>query len=162
MPNFCNNYVIITGNPERLKVLADAAENSELFKAIKHYEEWSYTEFVETYGTKWELGIDDVDLDGNTLTLMFESAWAPPIDAYNLLLAEDDIENVHATYSEHGMDFCGVYDNGNDIEMCMSELAAKVVDKMPLDEEERIVYDHLEGEIGFLIEWMAEEADEEE
>ena len=44
----------------------------------------------------------------------FESAWAPPIDAYNQFLDDMDGCSLVADYHEPGMDFLGEYDNGDD------------------------------------------------
>jgi hypothetical protein len=162
MPNYCWNTVTITGNPERLKVLAEAANKDEFFKAVKHYDEWSYTDFVDTYGTKWEISPEDIDLEENTLTMYFQSAWAPPLDAYNLLMDEDDIESIYSTFSEPGMDFCGIYEDGNLIEESITELAEMVRDGAEMDDDQKRLAEEFDGDIEWALEWMAEEAEEEE
>ena len=40
------------------------------------------------------------------------TAWSPPVDFYNHLV--DLGYNVHASYFEPGMGFCGIYHNGHD------------------------------------------------
>ena len=41
----------------------------------------------------------------------FDSAWAPPIEAYNTFLDDMDGCYSEATYEEGGMDFAGIYPN---------------------------------------------------
>ena len=45
---------------------------------------------------------------------MVDSAWAPPIDAYNSFLDDMDSCSLEATYEEGGMDFAGIYEDGED------------------------------------------------
>ena len=122
MPNWATNTVTIRGSKERLDELETAAENNELLKAIQHYDEWNYNDFVETYGTKWEpQGIDVHRDDAETLTLNFDSAWSPPIDAYNILA--ETVNDIDALFAEPGMDYCGAYYNGIVEEYSISSIA---------------------------------------
>lgn len=79
------------------------------------YESW-YDWCVANWGTKWDVGGDgytaNVLADGKTVTMAFDSAWSPPIEAYNKLV--DLGFRVNAMYYEPGMAFAGVYDNGDD------------------------------------------------
>lgn len=63
---------------------------------------------VANWGTKWDVGGDDgltQRLDPNTLQASFESAWAPPVNAYEKLCALGF--EIEALYDEPGMAFCG-------------------------------------------------------
>lgn len=82
------------------------------------YNDW-YSFNVNEWGTKWDVGGDDglMEMIGpNTLQASFESAWAPPVVAYEKLCAMGF--TIKAFYDEPGMCFCGVVtgdeDNFND------------------------------------------------
>jgi hypothetical protein len=71
------------------------------------YKDW-YDWNVANWGTKWDVSLENVErLDANTVKAGFESAWAPPIDAYRRLEALGF--EVEAMYYEPGMAFCGTY-----------------------------------------------------
>ena len=77
------------------------------------YANW-YDFCVNEWGTKWEIGADGnpaQDIPGG-LMLGFDSAWSPPIAAYEKLL-EMGFE-IEAMYYEPGMAYAGVWDNGHD------------------------------------------------
>ena len=79
----------------------------------KHgFKDW-YDWNIANWGTKWDFALENLDRsDANTVSAAFDSAWAPPIDAYNKLL-ELGFE-IEAMYYEPGMAFVGKYDNGVD------------------------------------------------
>jgi hypothetical protein len=77
------------------------------------YANW-YDFCVNEWGTKWDVGADGnpaQDIPGG-LMLGFDSAWAPPIQAYEKLL-EMGFE-IEAMYYEPGMAYAGVWENGHD------------------------------------------------
>jgi hypothetical protein len=89
---------------------ADTARNIELHG----YGNW-YDYCVNEWGTKWDVGGDgqgDIGPDGTTFTASFDSAWSPPVQAYEKLL--DLGFMVRAYYYEGGMGFAGIWDNGDD------------------------------------------------
>lgn len=76
----------------------------------KDWYEWQ----TSNWGTKWDCGErgGDSRVDTNSLQLNFESAWSPPIEAYNWMVEQG--YKVRAFYYESGMCFAGIYDNGDD------------------------------------------------
>ena len=80
----------------------------------KHgYANW-YDYCVNEWGTKWDVGADGnpaQDIPGG-LMLGFDSAWSPPIGAYEKLM--DMGFSIRAMYYEPGMAFAGIWDNGDD------------------------------------------------
>lgn len=89
---------------------AKRAENVTKFG----YSSW-YDFNIANWGTKWDVGSNDETVernDVNTVTLHFDTAWAPPIDFYHALVSQDF--EVEAMYNEFGMGFCGEYFNGSD------------------------------------------------
>lgn len=121
MPNWCDNSVTITGPFTKIKDMWDAiSANDEtgLLNALVPLDgEWSYSEAVETWGTKWDVasdGLEFVDNDDGTasITGWFDSAWSPPIEAYDTFLENNDDCTISASYYEMGLDFAGIYENG--------------------------------------------------
>ena len=99
------------GSPEQTAHELQVEQN-----IAKHgYADW-YAFCVAEWGTKWDLGGDgaeaSVDESGKKLTFSVDSAWAPPIAAYEKLEELGFI--VKAMYYEGGMLFAGVYSNGCD------------------------------------------------
>ena len=77
------------------------------------YANW-YDHNVNEWGTKWDVGADGNparDIPGG-LMLGFESAWSPPITAYEKLTEMGF--RIRAMYFEPGMAFAGIWDDGND------------------------------------------------
>jgi hypothetical protein len=76
------------------------------------YSSW-YDFNIANWGTKWDVSADNVEIqDPNTLTAGFDSAWAPPITAYERLI-ELGFE-VEAFYYEPGMQYVGRWVDGDD------------------------------------------------
>lgn len=75
------------------------------------YQSW-YDWCVANWGTKWDIGSEypAERHDANNITLTFDSAWSPPIEAYGRL--EELGFEVEAYFYEPGMAFCGTYEDG--------------------------------------------------
>lgn len=137
MPNWCNNYVEIKhedpamiervresfGRGELLQEfipvpqeLKDAVANFEKNEALVEkygFSNW-YDFSVANWGTKWDVGgeMPATNLDTGGLGLSFDSAWAPPVQAYGAL--EEMGFEIKAYYYEPGMCFAGIYEDGLD------------------------------------------------
>jgi len=135
---------------ERDKILANEPE-------IREDAWWDWR--VTNWGTKWDVGGDgyvaDISPDGTTVTMSFDSAWSPPIGAYEKIEAEGWA--VDAYYYEPGMGFAGVWSNGFDDYYDMSGMdSVEVADTIP---------DTLNDTFGIsenMAEWEAENAEDEE
>jgi len=86
---------------------------------VDGFDNW-YDWRVQNWGTKWDIdpkeGLEFTDNGDGTAQISgwFESAWAPPIEAYNTFIEDMDGCSLVADYHEPGMDFAGFYDNGDD------------------------------------------------
>ena len=78
---------------------------------------------VNNWSTKWELcefyGVDrqyhtEQNEGESTITFGFDSAWAPPIGAYEKFLENNSDCSVRAFYYEGGCDFMGEWRDGVD------------------------------------------------
>lgn len=160
MPNWCYVNLTVEATEEVIKELEEATKKNELLKFAQHYDEWEYGTFVETYGTKWEPEIHSADVESDNIQMSFDSAWAPPIAAFDLILEKEGVTSVDAFFSEEGMDFCGIYRNGEVNEASITELAEKVSSGAALTESEQELVAEFEYEIENAIEWMNEENEE--
>ena len=109
--------------PESLKItagfLGDGEEQKKLEEAtarnieVHGYGNW-YDYCVNEWGTKWDIGGDDgmITETENGLILSFDSAWSPPVNAYEKLMALGF--SIRAYYYEPGMGFAGIWDEGDD------------------------------------------------
>ena len=91
----------------------DLEAQEALNESMYGYKNW-YDWCVNEWGTKWDVGADGypAEVTPYGLTLIFDSAWAPPINAYDKLLDQGFM--IRAYYNEGGMAFAGVWDNGDD------------------------------------------------
>lgn len=120
------------------------------------YANW-YDFCVNEWGTKWEIGADGnpaQDIPGG-LMLGFESAWSPPIAAYEKLQAMGF--RITAMYYEPGMAFAGVWDNGDDDYYEYGGMDSKeIADTLPAELDEAF------GISESVAEWEAENAEDDE
>jgi hypothetical protein len=114
------------GDPvEQAKLEADTARNLEELG----YGNW-YDYCVGEWGTKWDVGQDgasDIHPDGKMLHTYFDSAWAPPVYAYDKLVELGF--GVNAMYHEPGMGYAGIYDEHGDQEISLDGLSADEVEQ---------------------------------
>lgn len=99
-----------TNNPDENQKIVNAEESN---REKYGYSNW-YDFCVSEWGTKWDIGGDGSvpqDIDGG-LMLSFDSAWSPPIAAYEKL-TEMGFE-IRAFYHESGMCFAGIWEDGFD------------------------------------------------
>ena len=140
MPNWCGNTLTLAHeDPEMIarartafcagkflnefipvpRELADTTSpNREAVAAEELKKKYGYTDWygfcVNEWGTKWDVGEDAgvQTYDDHELIVYFDSAWSPPIAAYERLM--DLGFSVYATYYEPGCAFAGIWDNGCD------------------------------------------------
>ena len=141
------------GDPDEQKKLEEAtAKNIELHG----YGNW-YDFCVNEWGTKWDVGADGQrnEIVGNTFNASFDSAWGPPIQAYEKL--EGLGFTVSAYYYESGMSFCGVFSEGVDDYFDIGDMSsADVADLLPN------VLDEMFGISENIAEWEEENEDEDD
>jgi len=134
MPNWCNNSITITGPKDKITALYNEAikdtkgEDTGLLNTMmpmpKELEgttspseqpNW-YDWRVSNWGTKWEVTSEGLELseDGTEITGWFDSAWAPPLGAFDHYCRENEDVDITCYYEEGGMDFAGKWSNGDD------------------------------------------------
>ena len=163
MPNWCNNTITLTGPKEKITAIyAKAKEDNALLQQLKPmpdalegttspapkegkvqplvdgFDNWYYWR-VKNWGSKWDVDADNLELsdDGTTISGWFDSAWAPPIHAYEYFLTDNEDCSIKSYYYEGGMDFGGLWEDFADAELTMSDFTA---DEME-DPNSGLIYD---------------------
>ena len=119
-----------------------ALEAQEKANVAKYgYKNW-YDFCTNEWGTKWDIGgADDTlfspmeETPDSIMEASFESAWAPPCDAYEKLQGVGF--SIKASYYEPGMNFCGMWVDGDDdhYDLCdMTSAEVKALIPHELDE----------------------------
>ena len=152
--------------PEQLQIVAgsvgDPDEQRKLEAQTKRnveelgYGNW-YDYCVGEWGTKWDVGADgstDVHPDGKMLHTYFDSAWSPPVRAYEKLTELGF--TVGAMYYEPGMAYCGTWDSetGDDEYNLEGMSSQQVIDEIPVELDEAF------GISECIAEYEAEEEEE--
>ena len=157
--------------PEQLQIVAgcvgDPDEQRKLEAQTKRnveelgYGNW-YDYCVGEWGTKWDVGADgstDIHPDGKMLHTYFDSAWAPPVRAYEKLTELGF--TVGAMYYEPGMAYCGTWDSETgDNEYSLEGMSAdQVADELPSELDEAFgisecIREYEEEETEELTEWI--------
>jgi hypothetical protein len=177
MPNWCNNNITISGPAETIRQLWDDAQNSHrwteivdgkevekigfgLLEAMAPIGDWEYETAVESWGTKWDISDEGLEIiehgDGTAeITGWFDSAWAPPIGAYEKFTEANEDCEISASYYEMGMDFAGFW-NGE--EEHLDDLHEEY--KQPVDERSDL-FNRLDEEWGLSEQFEIWDEDEE-
>lgn len=132
MPNWCSNYITITGSKtaiKKIKKVIESIEDSQdpnVFVNLvgiepntsqEEYKEggW-YNSNVNYWGTKWDVNVDECnfDFDDQIIHMSPQTAWSPPI-GFGVALAKKYKVEVSMVYEEPGCDFAGrtlIYKDG--------------------------------------------------
>ena len=117
MPNWCSNNFRIVGSTDSLKPLWEQIDRENNFlEEIKPIGEWDYGNAVEAWGTKWDVNTDGMEFTDNgdgtaEISGFFDSAWSPPVDAFQTLSQDLDSCYLELCYFEPGMCFVGYWDS---------------------------------------------------
>lgn len=148
MPSMVDNIVSIIGTYDELAPLAEAVQERKLLQTIKPLTDTAAIAAKEQWGTSWDVldtQPDFHDTDGNAgegmwfLGLQFESPWAPPIGAYEIL-HEKDIY-VHAFYiSTGGLDYGGEFEDGENKCYELNNLPKNIKEAFEVYDYDRLMY----------------------
>lgn len=188
MPNWCDNTISISGPAEKVsqmyQQLNDPNNNDGLCqilypmpentftgnlgekerkdcakKGIPNWYDWC----TSNWGTKWDTADGDWQYeeagDGEAiLTGSFQTAWGPPIGAYEN--APDDLY-IEAMYYEPGCAFAGRWDSGNgDEHYSLEGNKAALENDLPEELNDAFgITENMEDEPEELSEWMREGAE---
>lgn len=127
MPNWCNNYITISGNKEKMKPIYDyfinsqdnpGEENLVMNTLVPHDEDYEKIEAsgefllnpqVNFYGTKWDFDFSEAnihDITEECITFGPQTAWSPPSEFCRRLSGKYDVK-VDIMFDEPGIGFVG-------------------------------------------------------
>jgi len=168
MPNWCANSLQLTAASKEeadelsihLKKLNEDTKEGEkepTFFGFFVPETWNdedwYWNRVEAWGTKWDASMHDWSwVDDTTVVLTFDTAWSPPIAAYEAMVEQGWL--VSATYHEPGMCFVGSWND---------EAGSEHYDYAEYDTPEEVrnyISKDLDDEYG-ISDWMEQMLEEE-
>lgn len=119
MPNWNNNNILIDGPEEKIVALWTSAQPVEgksesLLSAMVPIGEWDYNNAIEAWGTKWDISLEGLNLtiDGTgraQITGWADSAWSPPICAFETYAENNPDVYMSLEYFEPGADFIGMW-----------------------------------------------------
>jgi hypothetical protein len=94
-------------------VLTDPEEDSKLLKWMRplpedQQENW-YDWCVTNWGTKWDIcnAFVQDDTEEDAVTFTFDTAWAPPVEAFRYWAEQDGRVTYRLSFIEEGMMFVG-------------------------------------------------------
>ena len=127
MPNWCNNYIKISGDESMIGTLTavlkglkssdDEERQDRVFQSLigipphmteaQYKKDW-YDTNIEWFGTKWDISYceDMFNFDKEEITFSCETAWSPPIPFLTNLCKMYKV-NAYLFYSEGGVGFAG-------------------------------------------------------
>ena len=113
MPNWCNNFITISGEKDkidRIKTILNLRDDNNFFTAllgITDETNW-YVENLNNLGTKWDCIVDTDSIDETDSEINFscESAWSPPVSGMVSVCKKYGVACI-MIYEEAGNDFYG-------------------------------------------------------
>jgi hypothetical protein len=133
---------------------------------VDGFDNW-YDWRISNWGTKWDVDTEGLEYTDNgdgtaQISGWFESAWSPPIGAYETFCDDMDNCSLNAYYDEGGMDFAGHWYDGVD-DFCdnVSQYARNVIKNGDSGSD---LYDHLDDYLELTEqrrEYIEEELNEE-
>jgi len=131
MPNWCRNRLEVTGKEKTVKEFADIFSKEQISAFIPTpkeledsedekvnidkygYKDW-YDWRIANWGTKWNVDIDIEYFGENQYVVYFDSAWSPPIAAFEQISEKFPDLRFTLWYEESGVGFMGrtVFEGG--------------------------------------------------
>ena len=124
MPNWCSNYIVISGDVDKISLLKNVLEDvpkskeddSIVFTTLigkepeiptEEYEKGGWFD-LNWFGTKWDVSYCNCQFEFNDdhIIMMPMTAWSPPIGFVSNLCKMYGVTAV-MDYDEGGCDFCG-------------------------------------------------------
>lgn len=159
MPNWCNNRVYIEASSEEIAGICDIIkQGKELLNYLcpepehdkeqkNHMPNWWHWR-IAYWGTKWDVEADIIsfDISGGWISLAFDSAWSPPIEALHNWADKSEDRSFNIRYIEWGMAYCGEADSkGLEEDFYIPNTFDSVKDAIPIDLDEEFAISEIVG-----------------
>jgi len=114
MPNWCSNFVELSGKSEdisRVLTILKVREDNYLFSPLlgsnNHKDTW-YDDNIQQLGTKWDVDVPITEINSGDGFISFncESAWSPPVAGLVSVCNKYNLDCI-ISYEEPGGDFTG-------------------------------------------------------
>lgn len=116
------------GDPEE-----QAALNRKCEENMREYGYPTWYEFCyDQWGTKWDICDASVSRIGDKVFVDFTTAWSPPLAFYDTMVKDLGFE-ITAYYYEPGCAFCGMYEDGDNIDYDISGGSNWISENIPSD-----------------------------
>jgi hypothetical protein len=116
MPNWCSNQISFWGNSNELDTFKSDVKKIKmgdcLFTTLTDVKiEWDYYLWIEEFGTKWSVSMDEEIYDSllDNYTINCQTAWSPCIEFVQKVCKKYTL-SACIEFSESGMNFAGIYD----------------------------------------------------
>ena len=134
MPSMVDNILTVWGPYNDLMILKEAVEERQLLQTIKPLSPQALQTAQDTWGTEWDVQDTQPVLyeqphlgeDWCGLEMQFESPWAPPIGAYDILV-EQGLQVIAYYLCTGGLDYGGKYIDGENEKYHINELTEEIV-----------------------------------
>ncbi|MDY6957922.1 MAG: hypothetical protein SVK08_02070 [Halobacteriota archaeon] len=137
MPNWCGNYVNITGPEDILSFLVDAFHDGRLLASIvpepdprPENFDW-YNWRIQNWGTKWDVSPKSGRIilhDKGQLIMRFDTAWTPPTDALFALHKKYPKVSYTIYYCDLDMDDHGAEQDGYELSLQNTKKIESLID----------------------------------
>lgn len=133
MPNYCNNFITITGDIDaisKIKAILEDPNVDTVFHPLvgiptgmseQEYRDNWYNTNIDFWGTKWDVRVEDsnIEFESDCITMSPDTAWSPPIGFARELHSKFGVD-VEIEYSESGCDFAGkfIIDSDGECDEC--------------------------------------------
>lgn len=175
MPNWCNNFIQITGvrgGLSQIKEILEANPEGRMFELLvgKYAEGQTEEEYglnwyntnCDRWGCKWDVEIDlqGITFEEDIIHFCLQTAWSPCND-FLRLLHEKYAVFVENQYSEQGNNFAGKYviDEEGEVDECYEFLEGLYhtdYDTFIWEAKNQLEYLRDEDEIPSVEEWLKE------
>ena len=148
MPNWCLNFLDISGEKENIEKITSKLKEIEdsdagVFETLVGIDRSGEGHMLDTlqlningWGTKWDVISNGITpyYHSNFISLSFETAWSPPI-GFCQMLSKKYTVNCSIRYEEPGNDFCGVATTNCNGEISSNEEYSYSEGKYTMDNE---------------------------
>jgi hypothetical protein len=130
MPNWCNNTLRVIGEHDQLIAFIEQGGKRPPYYQMLDYGKkdtgFCFSGFVpvpekellsgdvrswgiNNWGTKWDVNVDNIEDQGDSIILYFDTAWSPPKHWFRAVSAMYPDLEFRLDYIEYGMQFAGSF-----------------------------------------------------
>ena len=138
MPNWCQNSVYIEAPSADIQAIIDGVTKGAVLNSLypepEHVKDtddhmpawWRWR--TQNWGTKWDAAAEIIsyDVEGGWINLAMDTAWSPPIEAFEYWAEQNEARSYTIRYIEYGMGFTGQAKYGERISFYIEDIEKKL------------------------------------